>query len=200
LAPSSRLLKLCCSFPLDCWVGKSPPEKLNCYAKPQIIVSGGAGEESCRNFVTFRHSAAITLVRALFSDPLENMKHSEEVLGALECWTPTETVSGCGTLQIGSWLVNLRTREATGNGVTRRLRRKEVDLLVHLNQKAGAVFSRDELLRNVWHAQRMVTRTIDQTVATLRRKLGENAEEPKLLLTVYGVGYRLAASDSSLQA
>jgi DNA-binding response OmpR family regulator len=127
------------------------------------------------------------------------MKHSEEVLGALECWTPTETVSGCGTLQIGSWLVNLRTREATGNGVTRRLRRKEVDLLVHLNQKAGAVFSRDELLRNVWHAQRMVTRTIDQTVATLRRKLGENAEEPKLLLTVYGVGYRLVVPETSLK-
>ena len=111
----------------------------------------------------------------------------------------TETVSGCGTLQIGNWLVNPRTREATANGVTRRLRRKEVDLLVHLNQRAGAVFTRDELLKNVWHAQRMVTRTIDQTVATLRRKLGENAEEPKLLLTVYGVGYRLATSDTRLK-
>jgi len=33
-----------------------------------IIVSGGADEEIRRNFVTFRHSAAITLVRALFSD------------------------------------------------------------------------------------------------------------------------------------
>jgi DNA-binding response OmpR family regulator len=109
-------------------------------------------------------------------------------------------VSDCGTLQIGSWLVNLRTREASANGVTCRLRRKEVDLLVHLNQKAGAVFTRDELLRNVWHAQRMVTRTIDQTVATLRRKLGENAEEPKLLLTVYGLGYRLAAPETSLKA
>ena len=127
------------------------------------------------------------------------MKHSEEMLGSSECWPTTETVYGCGTLQIGSWLVNLGTREATANGVTRRLRRKEVDLLVHLNQKAGAVFSRDELLRNVWHAQRMVTRTIDQTVATLRRKLGENAEDPKLLLTVYGVGYRLAASETSLK-
>ena len=128
------------------------------------------------------------------------MKLSEEVLGSSEYWPTTEMVSDGGTLQIGSWLVNVRTREASANGVTRRLRRKEVDLLVHLNQKAGAVFTRDELLKNVWHAQRMVTRTIDQTVATLRRKLGENAEEPKLLLTVYGVGYRLAASDTSLQA
>lgn len=125
------------------------------------------------------------------------MKHSEEMLGASECWTTTETVSGRGALQIGSWLVNPQTREATANGVTRRLRRKEVDLLVHLHQKAGAVFTRNELLENVWHAQGMVTRTVDQTVATLRRKLGENAEEPKLLLTVYGVGYQLAASDSS---
>ncbi|MBN9690577.1 MAG: winged helix-turn-helix domain-containing protein [Verrucomicrobia bacterium] len=38
---------------------------------------------------------------------------------------------------------------------------------------------------------RCTTRTLDQVIAQLRRKLGDRAEEPRHLLTVHGVGYRL---------
>ena len=37
----------------------------------------------------------------------------------------------------------------------------------------------------------MVTRTVDQTVATLRRKLNDDSTKPKYLLTIYGIGYQL---------
>jgi len=70
-----------------------------------------------------------------------------------------------------------------------------VDLLSLSN--AGRIISRDELLSKVWKCQQtMTTRTVDQTISSLRRKLGDDAESPRYLITVYGVGYTLRAFTS----
>jgi DNA-binding response OmpR family regulator len=50
---------------------------------------------------------------------------------------------------------------------------------------------RQQLLREVWQYTNVITRTVDQTVATLRRKLDEDSANPKHLMTVYGIGYQL---------
>ena len=42
----------------------------------------------------------------------------------------------------------------------------------------------------------MVTRTVDQTISSLRRKLGDDAESPRYSIPVYGVGYTLGAFTS----
>jgi DNA-binding response OmpR family regulator len=44
--------------------------------------------------------------------------------------------------------------------------------------------------------QTMTTRTVDQTISSLRRKLGDDAESPRYLITVYGVGYTLGTFTS----
>ena len=70
-----------------------------------------------------------------------------------------------------------------------------VDLLSYAN--AGRIISRDELLSKVWKCQQtMTTRTVDQTISSLRRKLGDDAESPRYSITVYGVGYTLGAFTS----
>jgi len=69
---------------------------------------------------------------------------------------------------------------------------KEFDLLAFLAKNKGFVFSRDQLLEKVWGYEFAGdTRTVDVHVRWLREKLEDDANEPKLLLTVRGVGYKL---------
>ena len=73
------------------------------------------------------------------------------------------------------------------------LRPKEYDLLVALLQRKGQVASRAELLEEVWgYSGEVYSRTVDTHVAELRRKLEDNAAEPRHILTVRKRGYRIA--------
>ena len=69
---------------------------------------------------------------------------------------------------------------------------RELKLLQLFSASPGEVFSRDKLLNEVWGYNYFgTTRTLDQTIVQLRRKIGDNGHEPKHLLTVHGVGYKL---------
>jgi DNA-binding response OmpR family regulator len=77
------------------------------------------------------------------------------------------------------------------NGDRCELSEREVELLRYLAANAGRAISRDEILIRVWrlNPKRMETRTIDMHIANLREKLRDDADEPKVLLTVRGKGY-----------
>ena len=77
------------------------------------------------------------------------------------------------------------------NGERCELSEREVELLRYLVANAGRAISRDEILIRVWRLspKRMETRTIDMHIANLREKLRDDAESPKVLLTVRGKGY-----------
>ena len=71
---------------------------------------------------------------------------------------------------------------------------KAFELLLALVRKQGRVATRVELLRDVWgYASAVTTRTVDTHVAELRRRLEDDPSEPKHILTVWKVGYRLKA-------
>ncbi len=74
------------------------------------------------------------------------------------------------------------------------LSEKEAALLQYLAANAGRAISRDELLRRVWQLdpRGVSTRTIDMHVTRLRSKLRDDADEPRLVLTVRGKGYMFA--------
>jgi len=68
----------------------------------------------------------------------------------------------------------------------------ELKLLQIFHQHRGQVLSRERLLNDVWGVDYFgTTRTLDQFVAQLRKKLGDTGSEPRIILTVHGVGYRL---------
>jgi DNA-binding response OmpR family regulator len=83
------------------------------------------------------------------------------------------------------------------NGKRAELSEREVELLRYLATNPGRAISRDEILLRVWRLdpKRMTTRTIDMHVANLREKLRDDAENPKVLLTVRGKGYMIAAKE-----
>ena len=73
-----------------------------------------------------------------------------------------------------------------------KLSRKEFGVLRFLAGRAGQVVTRNELLDEVWgHESYPTTRTVDNHIASLRAKLEDDPSEPRHLITVHGVGYKL---------
>ena len=91
-------------------------------------------------------------------------------------------------LQAGPLAVSLRTRRVTMADEELHLTPREFEILTMLMADAGAVVSRDDLLRRLWGTTWAVqTKAIDVHVSSLRRKLGD----PAWVETVRGVGFRL---------
>jgi len=84
-------------------------------------------------------------------------------------------------------------RRAWFRGQHLELRPREYDLLRFLAQHRGQVFTRDALLSHVWGQDRYIDeRTVDVHVRRLRGKLAAIAPDDAVILTEWGVGYRLA--------
>ena len=76
------------------------------------------------------------------------------------------------------------------------LTRQEFDLLALLASHPGIVFSRTALLAKVWSGDTFVTeRTVDSVVSRLRKKVEVDPDDPELILTAWGVGYKFADTD-----
>jgi two-component system alkaline phosphatase synthesis response regulator PhoP len=72
-----------------------------------------------------------------------------------------------------------------------QLSHKEFDLLLELMRNRGAVLSRDLILSRVWDYDYYGgSRTVDVHVRWLREKIEDDPSDPRLIVTVRGVGYR----------
>ena len=101
-----------------------------------------------------------------------------------------------GSLEIGPVRVDRERREASVGGEVIPLTRKEFELLDLLLREAGAVISRERLIDEVWDTNWFgSTKTLDVHVSSLRRKLGDDSQNPRFIHTVRGVGFRFAAAD-----
>ncbi|WP_068140774.1 response regulator transcription factor [Limnochorda pilosa] len=92
---------------------------------------------------------------------------------------------------VGELIIDRARREVTRRGRPVALTAREFDLLAALAENPGLVFTRDQLLENVWGAAAYDDHVVDVHVANLRKKLEENPSRPRYLQTVRGVGYRL---------
>ena len=87
-------------------------------------------------------------------------------------------------------------RSATLDGAPLELSRKEFDLLARLMRDAGRVVTREDLMSDVWDENWFgSTKTLDVHIGFLRRKLDDDAAEPRFLHTVRGVGFRFTGAD-----
>ncbi len=106
---------------------------------------------------------------------------------------PTEVV------RVGEASVDPKTFGVSRDGADEvNLTAKEMELLLFLAHHRGEVMSRERILDEVWGVNYYgTTRTLDQCVAQLRKKLGDNGSKPAHLVTVHGVGYKLVAASVS---
>ena len=97
-------------------------------------------------------------------------------------------------LAVGDLELDRPRREVRIRGRKVDLTFSEFELVQALMTRPGDLFTRDQLLRAIWgDSAYRDPRGIDVHVRHLREKLEERPEAPQLLLTVRGVGYRLAA-------
>ena len=87
--------------------------------------------------------------------------------------------------------LDLDKRHAVVRGLAVELTKQEFDLLRLLLAHPGVVFSRESLLASVWRGDTFVTeRTVDTVVSRLRKKIEREPQDPDLILTAWGLGYK----------
>jgi len=96
-------------------------------------------------------------------------------------------------LKFDDVIVDFNKFEASKSGRPLDMTAKEFGVLRLLAARAGGAVTRDDLLNDVWGYENYPTsRTVDTHIAMLRAKLEENPAEPRRLITVHGVGYKLS--------
>lgn len=93
--------------------------------------------------------------------------------------------------------IDVPTRSVKVEGEEIHLTPKEFDLLLHLSAQPRRVFTRDDIVEEVWGYSTPTgdLRTVDTHVKRLRKKLEEGRDLPWSLATVWGVGYKFEISD-----
>jgi DNA-binding response OmpR family regulator len=107
---------------------------------------------------------------------------------------PTGAPSTSEHLALGPLRIDLDRHEVALDGAPLVLTTTEYGLLTTLATHPGRAFTRAQLLERVWGADYFGDdHVVDVHIANLRKKLGEDSSQPRLVETVRGVGYRLKA-------
>ena len=91
----------------------------------------------------------------------------------------------------GDLIIDVEKRRVSRGGETIELTGKEFDLLLHLARHPGRVYSRGQLLDQVWgYGYEGYAYTVNSHINKLRSKLEPDRDDPRYVQTVWGVGYR----------
>jgi DNA-binding response OmpR family regulator len=146
-----------------------------------VIVIGSPGFDSIDRMRALERGA---------DDVVPHPFEYEELLARIRA-VLRRTGSGRDANEIGELRIDRATRRVTVSGTPVELAGKEFDLLVALAADPARVFTKAELLRDVWgYPSSTRTRTLDSHACRLRRKLAELTDRP-FVVNVWGVGYKL---------
>lgn len=95
-------------------------------------------------------------------------------------------------IQIGKIKVNFKTYSALDESGEIKLSHKEYEVLHYLHMKKGKTVQREDIMNDVWGIEFDIsTRTIDNFILKLRHKIETDPNNPKIILTVHGMGYKM---------
>jgi two-component system response regulator ResD len=152
-----------------------------------VILLTARGEESDR-LVGLRHGADDYVVKPF--SPAELVARVDAVLRRV---LPEEDEEAA-PIERGALRIEPASRRVTLDGGEISLTMREFDLLAHLAEHPGRVYSRDQLMEAVWGEPFFTdTSTVTVHIRRLRAKLGDDSAEPRFIETVWGVGYRFKA-------
>lgn len=175
--------------------GRDVCSEIRQYKDTPIIMLTAAGDESQR--VHGFEIGADDYVVKPFS-PRELIMRVKALLrrsGTTVTEAPPQSVSHL--LTFPGLVINIDARKVLVEDQEVMLTPKEFELLLYLAQRPEKVFSREELLRDVWNYQFFGDqRTVDTHVKRLREKLGRASERvPQHIHTVWGVGYKFEVAE-----
>jgi len=154
-----------------------------------VIILSARGEEWDR-VQGFEYGADDYVVKPFSTREL--LGRIRAVLRRAEGEAPGLARSG-GKARIGAATVDFAGYSVERAGRRVGLSRRELDLLRCLLASEGKALDRGRILDQVWGGEEYpTTRTVDMHVLNLRRKLEEDPEHPRHILTVHGVGYRFS--------
>ena len=105
-----------------------------------------------------------------------------------------DQTSGGGRLRVGTLELDPRRHQVSLDGEPKRLTPSEFKLLLLLAEQPERVFSRREIMQHLWDSEFVGDqRACDIHISNLRQKLEEDPANPERIVTVRGVGYKLAA-------
>ena len=153
-----------------------------------VLILTARGEESDK-VLGFRLGADDYVTKPF--GVLELLARVQAILRRVHQGAPPDIQIDEAVEEFGSVKVDVRTRIVTRSGDEISLTPKELDLLLALIRRGGAVATRLDLLQEVWgHRAAVVSRTVDTHISELRRKLEEEPSHPRHILTVHKSGYR----------
>jgi DNA-binding response OmpR family regulator len=157
---------------LERWRGQAP-----------VIVLGPAEAEPDERVRAFRRGCDDYVARPF---------HYDELVERMRAVLRRAGVTPASRIVAGPLTIDRRARLVTLHGTRVELAQKEYELLVHLAKEPERVFTKDELLRDVWgYRTRSRTRTLDAHASRLRRKLRAADPDASFVENQWGVGYRL---------
>ncbi len=106
--------------------------------------------------------------------------------------------AGGSRFRVGEWTVDPAVDEISRDGSVNKLEPRKMLLLVTLARRAGEVVTPDQLLDTVWAGVVVTQSSVYQSVAQLRKILGDNRSTPDYIATVPRKGYRLIAAVESI--
>ena len=124
--------------------------------------------------------------------------NSSELLARLKVRLRRTDAQTSGGLSIGNIKIDQIAHSIIRDGQNIPLTRLEFDLLVALAKEPGRVFTREALLSEVWgYRPATDTRLVNVHIQRLRSKVERDVENPEIILTVRGVGYKAGVVGSS---
>lgn len=103
-----------------------------------------------------------------------------------------------GFIELGALNIDPVAREARLKGTPLNLTAREFDLLFFFARQPGRVFSRMDLLTQVWgYSHEGYEHTVNTHINRLRTKMEVNPAKPEYILTVWGVGYKFAVPEEA---
>jgi len=125
-------------------------------------------------------------------------RHPSELIARIKTRLRRTNTDVSGLLNIGDLVIDVQAHQILRAGSKISLTRIEFDLLVALAKSPRRVFSRDNLLSEVWGYQHSSdTRLVNVHVQRLRSKIEHDPESPEIVITVRGVGYKAGVMGAS---
>jgi len=122
-------------------------------------------------------------------------RHPSELVARIRTRLRRSTLPSTGQVAIGDLKIDMVAHEVTRGGKKILLTRLEFELLAALAKEPGRVFTREALLSEVWGYHHSTdTRLVNVHVQRLRSKVELDPDNPEIVLTVRGVGYRAGST------